>query len=182
MTIISIENYQPQQNDIFLFDSNIWVYLFDNTCIPEYYIKNSIDKYAEFYKKVISARAKILITSFNIAEITKKLINNDKYAYIANFSITSYKKDYRASQAYTNLLSLIKTVNASILKTANKVSDRFEDFNDVHFFNQDIDFIDEYLAFLTQHYACKLVTHDKDFKNCGRDIDILTDNSKLLNR
>lgn len=181
MTITSIEKYQPQSTDVFLFDSNIWVYLFDNTCIPEYYIEDSIDKYAEFYKKIISVNAKILVTSFNIAETTKKLINNDKKAYIANFSMTSYKKDYRASQAYTNLLSLIKTVNASILKTSCKASDRFEDFNDTDFFNQGIDFIDEYLAFLTQHYACKLVTHDQDFKNCGRNINILTDNSKLLN-
>lgn len=180
MTIIDIKNYQPTSQDIFIFDSNIWIYLFDNTYIPENYIARSIDIYTDFYKKILNTKAKILISSFNVKEISQKFINND----IRNFKLANpnsdYKKDYRPTQAYNNLLTHIKSVNQNILKSAEKISDNFESFDNNLFFNTDIDFVDEYLGFLSEKNNCKLITHDKDFKECPFDIDILTDNKYLL--
>ena len=119
MTIIDIKNYQPTSQDIFIFDSNIWIYLFDNTYIPENYIARSIDIYTDFYKKILNTKAKILISSFNVKEISQKFINND----IRNFKLANphsdYKKDYRPTQAYNNLLTHIKSVNQNILKSAD---------------------------------------------------------------
>lgn len=181
MKIINIRNYQPKETDIFIFDSNIWVYLFDKTCIPEQYIVNSIDEYTDFYKKVLLTRSKIYISSFNIQEISKKFIKNDFKSYkAANPELEDYKKEYRQSGAYNNLLSHIKSVNNEILKSALKINDDFENFEHSRFFNNDIDFVDEYLGFLSDRTNCKLVTHDSDFKNCQFNIQIITDNNKLL--
>lgn len=180
MTIIDIKNYQPTIKDIFIFDSNIWVYLFDNTYIPESYIARSIDIYTDFYKKILNSKAKILISSFNVKEISQQFINNDKRNFrFANPNL-DYKRDYRPTQAYKNLLNHIKSVNENILKSAEKISDNFELFDNGYFFNSDIDFVDEYLGFLTEKNNCKLITHDKDFKSCPFNIDILTNNKYLL--
>lgn len=180
MAIIDIQNYHPTPEDIFIFDSNIWVYLFDNTYIPEYHEEKSIDIYTNFFKEVLNAGSKVLISSFNVSEISKKFINNDKKAYISLTSELQYKKGYRSSGAYKNLLQHIKSVNEKIFNFAYKTNDKFEEFEHSKFFNQDIDFIDEYLAFLTNKNSCKLVTNDKDFKTCPFDIDILTSNKHLL--
>lgn len=182
MAINNIRDYIPNSADIFLFDSNIWVYLFDtNFFIPEYWEAKSIEIYSNFYKKILDSGAKIYITAFNIHEITKRFINMDRKAYELYINeSTSYKTGYRQSDYYKNLLAYLKSINEKIFKSAIPVSDNFENFDKSLFFNAGIDFIDEYLSFMSYKSNCILVTHDRDFKNCPFNINILTDNKKLL--
>lgn len=182
MAIINICEYIPSKEDAFIFDSNIWVYLFDKTYTPDSYIANSIDNYTEFYKKILNSGAKIFVSAFNIHEISKLFIKNDKKAFNAYYSSTStnYKLEYRNSESYKNLLLHIKAVNEQILKSAQRIDDFFTEFENDKFFNTGIDFVDEYFSFLSEKLNCKLVTHDKDFKNCPFNIEILSASSKLL--
>lgn len=183
MAIINIKTYKPKPEDVFILDSNIWVYLFDKSSVPDQYIENSIDVYTDFYKKVLLCNAKILLTSFNVREIVQTLIKNDFNTYKAMFkdiSDTSFKKSYRPSEYYKNLLVQIKIVISKILKVSEKIQDGFNTFPYEKFLNQDIDFPDEYIAYIASEQNCFLITHDNDFKNCAFNVDILTANRHLL--
>lgn len=180
MTIIDIRNYSIKSEDKFILDSNIWVYLFDKTCTPEIWISNSINVYTNFYKNLLNSGSKIYLVAFNTQELSKKFINNDFNAYKAQFPEADFKRDYRPSNYYPLLLEHIRSVHNAILQVATLSNDVFEEFQPEKFFNKDIDFVDEYLCYVAHKLNCKIITHDKDFKNSPYDVDILTDNRKML--
>ncbi|MBU4274091.1 MAG: hypothetical protein KJ893_05500 [Candidatus Omnitrophica bacterium] len=69
--IIDISTYNPNGNDKFFFDANIWMYLF---CPIGGYKKDTVTKYDGFLKKAIQVEASIFISSLVLSEFF-----NDNY-------------------------------------------------------------------------------------------------------
>lgn len=58
--IIAVDSYQPQVNDKFFFDTNIWMYLY---CPIGNYKKRIIQKYDGFLKRALQSKSSIFISS-----------------------------------------------------------------------------------------------------------------------
>lgn len=180
--IIDITTYNPNGNDKFFFDANIWMYLF---CPMGGYKKDTVTKYDGFLKKAIQVDAQIFISSLVLSEFfnayTKLEFNMLKNKNPVNYK--DYKKDFRKTKKYKEIMTEIKTVvKAKILKLSKKINDKFEDIDlDKVFENiEESDFNDNYYKVLLSGENMKIVTDDYDFARVDEPISIVTANPKLL--
>jgi hypothetical protein len=80
--IYDIDNYCPSENEGFLFDCNVWMYLF---CPIGNYKSNIVYKYSTFFKKILVNKSKIFILALTISEFFNSYvrleynINQGKY-------------------------------------------------------------------------------------------------------
>ncbi len=179
-TIIDVKIYQPKADDVFIFDSNIWIDLFNNLPTLDVMDAKRVANYSEFLKRVLNANAVIYITALNIQELSKHFSAQERVAYESEHGKFEFSKQFRNTEAYKRALITIRDIIRKIVQKCCLLNDSFEEFDYSKFFNADIDFVDEYFGFLAKENNCMLVSHDKDLKNCPFDITILTDNSKLL--
>jgi predicted nucleic acid-binding protein len=180
--IIDINSYQPQKDDIFFFDTNIWMYLY---CPLGDYKKHITQPYSNFFKKVLSKKSSIFIASVVLAEFFNactrlefNLLKNKEPEIYQDF-----KKDFRNSEHYKSTVITIKNVvKHHILKVAQRIDDKFNHINVDELFT-DIelsDFNDNYIIFIANYEKMKVITHDSDFHKKNLKTAILTANKQLL--
>lgn len=183
--IIDIDSYIPLKNDKFLFDANIWLYLY---CQLGNYNKDTIKKYGIFLKKVIQLESSVFISALLLSEIFNTWIKLEfnilKNQYPSKYN--DFKRDFRNTQNYKNLVSTIKTeVTSKILKIANRIDDKFSNISlDKLFYKiENSDFNDNYFLATANLESFKIVTNDSDFAFSRKiPVLILTANNKLLRR
>jgi len=180
--IINISSYSPKKSEPFLFDANIWMYLY---CPLGNYNKRIIRIYDQFLKQLIHANSTIYISSLVLSEFfnaycrlefyIKKKKNPSRY--------NDYKKDFRTTQEYRELMTIIKkTVKSQILKLAQRIDDEFSDIDIDKLFSimDKSDFNDCYYHILAEHKNIAIVTDDRDFGIKNSNVKILTANKYLL--
>jgi len=181
--IIAIDSYQPQDDDKFFFDTNIWMYLY---CPIGNHKKKVIKKYSDFLKKILHAKSSIFISSLVLSEFFNAYTRLEFNILKSNepLKYRDYKKDFRETDAYKKLAVDIKTtVRTRILKFTERLDDGFSDISLDELFDgiEKSDFNDNYLLTLAANKNMKIVTNDCDFASIGKaTVTILTAHNKLL--
>ena len=180
--IINVNTYNPNENDKLFFDANIWMYLF---CPIGGYKRDAVKKYSGLLKRVIQSRASIFISSLVLSEFfnayTRLEFNILKRKDSASYQ--DFKKDFRKTDRYKELVTSIKTIiKTKILVLSKRISDKFEDIDlDKVFENiEEADFNDNYYKTLLSGEGIKIVTNDYDFGKVDDAISVITANPKLL--
>lgn len=182
--ISNIAHYQPQSNDRFFFDANIWMYLY---CPLGNYNNNIIRKYDNFFKQILKNRSTVFISSLVLSEFINTYLKLEfnilKYQFPDKYS--DFKKDFRNTEKYKNLIRDISTtLKGQILKFAKRIDDNFKkiDLDKILFDLEHSDFNDNYYINLCEIEKIKIVTHDKDFRVKDIKVHILTASNSLLRK
>ncbi len=180
--VISIDSYEPKKKDRFLFDTNIWMYLY---CPLGNYNKALISKYDAFLKRAIQNKSSIVLTSLVLSEFFNAYLRLEFNILKAKepHRYKDFKSNFKTSQKYSRLMTYIKsTCQNHIMKLGKRIEDRFSSLNmDGLLKNIEMhDFNDKYYIALAGYEDLKIVTDDKGFSKSKLDIQILTANHKLL--
>lgn len=166
MTIYDIKEYNPSSMDSYLFDNNIWMFLFcpiGNTSLKKQKV------YSNFLQAVTTCRATIFVTSMILSEFANACLRLDCELWkkdVQNYG-KDYKRDYRKSEHYKMMVKTIISSIKTILKIAKQIPD---DFNSINIENilisfEKRDFNDSYYIELCKSKSLKMVTDDRDFRD-----------------
>lgn len=184
MMTTDINKFVPQKNESFLIDTNIWLYLF---CPLGNYKYDQIKPYENFFNLAIKNGSIIFISTLILSEFINRylrlefnILNGKKNNMFADF-----KKDFRPSQEYKSVASVIRsTLKQNILKIAKPLDDDFSklDITKIVDSIETIDFNDEYTAYISVQSKIKVITHDFDFKLSKVAAHLITANKRLLKK
>lgn len=173
--IIDIKNYNSKTNDVYFFDSNIWMFLF----CPIANVNQPHQKvYSGFLSTVKSLGATIFISSLILSEFANRYLRLDFEQWkkeTSNYS-AKFKKDYVSTQRYTDTAKEIKVQIRKILQLCEKHPDDFNSINLDNVLNyfEKIDFNDSYYAEFLKNKNWILVTDESDFELISAPIRVLT--------
>jgi predicted nucleic acid-binding protein len=173
MNRIDITQYNPKSTDHFLFDNNVWVYIFSPIGNHNPY---AVDKFSDFFGKVIDCGAKVYVPSIILSEFYNTNIRLD-FNIWRNKEDKDFKKDYRPLERFKeNSKLIVNSIESQILGVGTKLDDKLTEIKIEEISNrvEKLDFNDSYLVGLALMNNLKLVTNDKDFLSINDDIDILT--------
>lgn len=182
MTITNITQFVPQKNECFLIDTNIWLYLF---CPLGNYKTHRIKPYVDFFDKAVKNGSVFFISSVILSEFINRYLRLEYSILNAqqNNVFPDFKKDFRPSQEYKSVASIIRsTLKQDILKIAKTIDDCFTSLSIDQIVDsiEDIDFNDEYISHLSVHSKLKIVTNDADLKLTKANPHLITANRRLL--
>ncbi|MBU0701452.1 PIN domain-containing protein [bacterium] len=181
--IIDIMTYNPNKDDKFFLDANIWMYLF---CPIGDYGKDTVTKYSAFLKKAIQSKSPIFISSLVLSEFFNAYVRLEFNILKSNAPLRyqDFKRDFRKTDDYQRLMVDIKTtVKTQILKVSKRVDDNFSNMNLEGLFDNidQSDFNDNYYLTMANLEKFKIVTNDYDFAfSRATSVPILTANKKML--
>lgn len=168
--LFDIEKYIPVEEEAYLFDTNVWLYLYSPVTQYNYYI---VEIFSRFMHKCLDCNSKIYVTSLIISEFYNTIMRIEYKSKHHDM----YKREFRDTQALgDDIHSIIKYC---ILSKAQKLNDSFDEIDD-NSFNGMYDFNDYYLVQLCKKHNIKIVTNDSDFKKFSKDVDIITLNSNYV--
>lgn len=164
--VTDITRYSPKSSDVFLFDTNIWIFLF---CPLGGARKNQQQIYSSFLKSVKSSRSTIFMNSLILSEFANTFLRIDFKLWEASKrpNRVTYKKDYVGTSRYKETVKLVTYSINEILKYCDKGTDNFNSLEINRILNhlQIIDFNDSYYIELSAFSKYKIVTDDHDFIN-----------------
>lgn len=175
MKKIRIANYTPKSGDKFLFDNNIWMYLY---CPIGSFREAVQDSYSNFFQKILDIGAKIFVPSLVLSEFTNKYFHLD-FKIWCDGEDKNFKKDYRISDSYKNTVEDISMrIESQILAVSNRIDDDFSEasIKDIYRRFEYMGFNDSYYVELGKIYDLMIVTNDTDFLNVEDEVTILTIN------
>lgn len=168
--LYDIEKFEPKANEAYLFDTNIWLYLYSPVTQYSYYIREIFSK---FMYKCVGVGAKIYTTSLIMSEFYNTVMRIEYKTHQTDM----YKKGFRNEQSLGN--DLLGIMRYCILSKAEKLNDNFEDFTGEGF-DSSYDFNDYYIVQLCKSKGIKIVTNDSDFKFFSDDVDVITLDSNYV--
>ena len=184
MIEITDTSYTPKKEDVFLFDNSVWMFIY---CPIAYYNgAYQIDKYSEFYKKIIEAGSKICLTSLTLSEFynSNLRLEYNIWGKKPENKGKSFKKHFKKTSKYETLVGQILYIINTILniETIIQIDDKFNIVDTERLFTgiKDSDFTDNYLGYLADIEKITVVTDDFDFYNLNFSYNIITANNKLL--
>lgn len=176
--ITDIQSYKPQKEEIFFFDTNIWLYF--HSPIPDSKT-HIISSYTKFYSEIISAEGIVCTSSHIISEFVNRYLRLDHS--IHSHKYPDYKKDYRQSDEYKSTFADVSSiVKDKIIPNCQRIDDSFSKLNINDIFNRaiDADFVDSITVNNLKGKNISILTHDGDFKHYSSEIKILTANKWLI--
>lgn len=176
--ITNIQNHTPKSDEHYLFDTNIWLFLFCPIANHKSFV---VDKYSRFYFKILKSDAKIYTTTLILSEFINRYLRID--CTINEIAAKDFKKTYRPSAECTNTLKLIEdTVKRKILPNVVCLDDEMTkiSFDDVFRDCFSSDFTDSYFANLIRGKDISILTDDGDFSYYSLTHNIFTGNPKLI--
>lgn len=173
--ILSISSYTPKDGDKFFLDTNIWMYLY---CSIGNYKQSVVDKYSNFYEKILNVDAKIYTLSLQVSEFFNAYCKLEyKIAKRMNPAIKNYKKDFRNSNEFYELMKHLKQIiNKKILGNVIKIDDNFSKVDVLELMSSETsyDFNDEYFINFCVNESIMIVTNDRDLIEHPSPIQIIT--------
>jgi len=173
MIKLSITKYIPKRTDKFYFDNNIWMYLY---CPIGNYKDEVVNKYSDFFGKIIDAGSSIYVSSLTLSEFYNAYIRLDFNIWRSDEK-KDIKKDFRPTEQYKKTNEIIlRSIENSILGISQRIDDDFKNMPLNQLLDKIglIDFNDSYYIELAKRHDLIIVTNDKDFTNVKDDITILT--------
>ena len=175
--IHDISTFRPKFTDTFLFDNNVWMFLY---CPIANYEKKKQRAYSSLYSDLCTRNISIFITSLILSEFCNAWLRIE-FNHLNNKSggTLDYKKDFVPSPQFKSTVQDIKVAVTRILSGTLKNSDEFNAVNFDNITNEfgSCDFNDGYYLELARFKGWKIVTDDADFfKNNSLGIEIVTAN------
>lgn len=178
--ITPLSSFTPKKTDIITLDSNILIkLLYPAMC------ESDISPYESLYSRILSIKAKLVISSIQLSEFINRCIRFQFELYKkANKSLDiEFKKDYRGTDDYRNSMkAILDIINSDIIPNYDFINDNFQDMQGDKIFRYGFsyDFNDSILLEIAKQNRAILVTDDKDFGNYASTVPIVTNNRVLL--
>lgn len=172
-----ISTYAFSEGETFLFDANVWLYLFPG---PSGSRPRYIWSYSDALKRMMTAGASVALDAIVLSEYLNRYCRIEWNAlYKGNY--TEFKV-FRCSTDFSNVGQSAALFADRILSISSACDLPFSqvDIKQIisEFESGLSDFNDGLLSQTCRYHGWKLVTNDKDFTNGG--IDVLTSNPVLL--
>jgi len=181
--IIDITKYPLSCKHHFIFDANIWLYLY----WPNQNIyKDESRIYSDFLKKVRQSNSKIYLFSLILSEFINIWVNE---FYRTQKKVYRNKKEWKKSPDFPECLEGLLPVYKKIRSATIPSDDLFRNAPIIEIIENlgNYDFNDGYYQYLAAHsqkdklkYKFIVVTHDDDFGMADSSITILTANHTLI--
>jgi len=174
VTIHKISDYDIKKDDGFLFDANIWIYIYYSIGGNK---QIEVDKYSAFYEKILELGNPIYTNSLVISEIINRLERLEFDRIKVQDGLVNYKRDFRNNAKYSHIINQIRLlVKNKILSNSKTINDYFDDFDYSKYVIVDsqIDFNDAIHCFGAVNKGLKIVTNDFDFKKIKHNVEIIT--------
>lgn len=175
--VLPIDAYQFTESDVFLFDANIWIYLY----VPQEANRWEAVAYSKALAEISKVKGAIFIDVLVLSEFINRYARLE-HGRVQNQGALRRFKRYRESSAFMPVAKAIADASRRILKHCHRTESCFEsvDINTLlaDYETMPPDFNDQMLTEICRTKGLKLVTHDSDFKNAG--LTVLTANKKLL--
>jgi len=174
--IIDIRSYSPRSSDLFLFDNNIWMYLF---CPLANYNQKRQEIYSSFLQSVNTANSTIFTNSMVLSEFANRYLRMDfgQWKDKVGRLDADFKRNFVGTDHYSETVEEIKIQIQKILKICERTTDSFNavDISNVFEHFKKIDFNDSYYLELSRLNNWKMVTDDRDFLQVdNHDVEIVT--------
>lgn len=178
MNTIKIRDYTVGPTEGFVFDTNVWIFLFGPIAGKDLH-KQRV--YSSLLSQILSRKAGLYVTSLVIAEYINRVLRicytNWRHEDKIGRQNADFKMDYRNTDHYQNSLTEVKDQVREILKCAMPRTDDFHriEINSL-LSNLDsyCDYNDAYLVKCCEEGNFKLVSDDKDMQNINSRITLLT--------
>ncbi len=172
--------YVPKEEDIFLFDTNILIYIF-------YPVMNSFSTktYVTLYTQALKNKCTLVLPAIQLSEFINRCIRFQFELYRDTQdknAIIDFKKDYRSTDDYRESMnSILDIVKNDIFPNFTLVDDQFcsIDSDSILKYGFSYDFNDAFLVQIANQNDAYIVTHDADFGNYHTKLPIITDNRLL---
>jgi len=82
--IFDIKRYSPSKDERFMFDTNIWMYIF---CPIGDYKKHIVGQHSSFLKKLINAKAEVIINSLILSEFINSYLRLEFKIFKSNTNL-----------------------------------------------------------------------------------------------
>lgn len=176
MEIVKTTEHEPNQTYSYLFDTNIWLYIYGPVA------GSNIKKqrtYSELLTSILDRKATIYITSLVVAEYMNCVLRMGFKQWINKNQLHSadFKRDYRPTEDYRDTLKDAIAQVEDILKITNR---RPDDFNALDIsailesMAQTSDYNDAYLVKCCEKGGIKFVSDDCDIKTINSSICLIT--------
>ena len=177
--IHDIQDYEFLPEFLFLFDTNVWMYIHDISS-PTNKRKNMSKAYSSMLQRILENRGRVVL---NVIVFSEFMNTCSRFVWNARFKnkYGGFKK-FRESDEFSEVAKDVAKKMREILKVtkwrdhelaSNEVMHVVHEFQDG---SSDVN--DLLLTKECRRNSWKLVTHDGDFQFGG--IDVLTANQKLL--
>ena len=184
--IIDISTFHPDDNDKYLFDCNVLMYVFYTFCG---YSNSIMEPYKNLFNTVATKDRCIYFPAILISEFSNTFIRNEYRRYLhengLNETTFKFKQSYRPTSEYKETVTEISDIiNNQLLTLPSAIvcNDQFDTMNICDLFNNEneFDFNDRYYGELSKANNYYIVTNDKDFKFID-GVKIITACKSLLN-
>lgn len=177
MNTVKIADHKISSLDSYLFDTNVWLYIFGPMAGTS---KKKQSVYTGLLRKIMDRRATIFVTSLVLAEYFNAVLQMGFKQWkrsTKNFN-AEYKRDYRNTEDFDNVLKDLFCQIEEILKIAEKKPDDFCNLkieSVLSSVDRNADYNDVYLASICEKCSgLKLVSDDVDMQCLQKDIILIT--------
>lgn len=176
---IRMKEFNPQKEDVILFDTNILIDLFYPMDVGK-----DVSEVANLYKKIKKSEARVIISAIQISEFVNRCIRFQFELYKQEHpECTNFKKHYRVTEDYSNCMKVI----IDIIKNEwqgkfEYVDDKFNEmpFDKILEYKFSYDFNDAIIVEIANKYNAIIVSNDNDIINYDTKNTIVSSNSFLL--
>lgn len=184
---VDITTITPKENEKFLLDANVLLYLFYT---PGSYRKEMICDYKNFFIEIIKNNSKIILSSNLLGEFFNRFIkmNLDTYVLKNNLLPTTFQlKDFRKTDEFGDVIKELLTIfNLQLLPYAEFTTHQITGASVNLLLNSayGMDFNDCFYCETANELSIPIITNDYDFVNNDdkKKIVIITGNEKILER
>lgn len=174
---VNIQTYEPRSHDVFLFDTNILVFLFGPS--PN---TREVQAYSKAFTKIRSKKNTIVVLDLALCEYVHCCSSQYYDMYKQNFRTF---KEFRNSEQFKLCSphicdSIQKILRVSKVLQVELSNSKVSDFADEFSSSKGFDFNDLIMLDFCAEQNFVFVTDDSDFDNLSRDVQVLTNNPALL--
>lgn len=176
MKVETIKNHTVSQMNSYLFDTNVWLYIYGPMAGSE---KKKQGLYAGLLREIVDRGAGLFITSMVLSEYINRVLRIEFEHWkntTSNFD-ADYKRDYRQTIDYEESLADVKAQVKDIL--SNVPQKRPDDFNHidvesvVNSMSNSADFNDVYLVRCCEEGKMCFVSDDNDIISIDSTIRVI---------
>lgn len=169
------KDFNFKANQVFLFDTNIWMFLF---CPIGNYQQRKQEAVSKFFEKILSAhQSQIVITSAILSEFANAFLRLDWKIWqeqTKNFG-NNFKSEYFATQRCKNTrLTIVNIIQTKIFPFTERYPDSFNaiPMEEIFQLYRTLDYNDALFYFYCKKNNWYFVSDDGDFDGIGEVITI----------
>jgi predicted nucleic acid-binding protein len=175
--VYRVDSYEFAESDELFMDTNIWFYVY----APQSPDDRRTRAYSKALAKILTVRSRIFIDAMVLSEFINSY-SRLAYNLFKPAGSTINFKEYRQSPDFKPIAKDIESSVRRILKHCQRTESGFSDCDIDSLLSKygegNSDFNDQLMVELCKSKGFKLITHDRDFKDCG--VTVLTANKRLL--